>query len=160
MDRKRFDTMVRDTQEPLRRFLCALCCGDSALADDIAQESYIKAYLSIDGLRDRAAFAPWLYRIAYNMFLSRRRTVRDTVPVDEARAVVADDSADTAFRYQGLHAALAALGDAERTAILLFYMEDRPVKEIAAITGDSEGTIRQRLSRGRVRLHDLLQKQK
>lgn len=52
MTREEFTTHVERGRNALRRFLVALCCGDTSLADDIAQEAYIKAYLSSDGLSD------------------------------------------------------------------------------------------------------------
>ena len=79
MNREQFISHVESTQGALRRFLVALCCGDSALADDIAQETYIKAYLSSDSIRDEARFTAWIYRIAYNTFINARRAVRPTV---------------------------------------------------------------------------------
>ncbi len=70
------DEFIRNTescQKAFRRFLTALCCGDSDEADDIAQESLVKAYLSCDGLKEPAKFKAWLYRIGFNTFFSHRR---------------------------------------------------------------------------------------
>ena len=58
MTREQFTAHVEATQKAFRRFLVALCCGDSALADDIAQESYIKAYLSCDSFSNVTGSMP------------------------------------------------------------------------------------------------------
>lgn len=156
MTREQFITHVEATQAALRRFLVALCCGDAALADDIAQETYLKAYLSSDGFRDPSKFSAWIHRIAYNTFISVCRTSRHTLDVDRAATIAADESADSAFRYQDLYAALEKLSEKERTAILLYYLEGCSVKDIAAVIEASEAAVKQQLSRGRIHLKGLL----
>lgn len=59
MTREQFITKAEATQKALRRFLAALCCGDCALADDIAQEAFIKAWLSSESLKDPDKFKTW-----------------------------------------------------------------------------------------------------
>lgn len=156
MDRGQFTAYVESNQKALRRFLTALCCGDSALADDIAQETYMKAYLSADSFRGDARFSSWIYRIAYNTFISYRRSLKPVSDVSEAAAVVSDDSADGAFRYQTLYAALDRLNERERTAVLLFYIEGYSIKEISAVIDASEDAVKQNLSRARKHLKTLL----
>lgn len=156
MDRSEFIAYVESNQKALRRFLTALCCGDSALADDIAQETYMKAYMSADGFRGDARFSSWVYRIAYNTFISYRRSIRPHSDVSEAAAVASDDSADSVFRYQPLYAALDRLNERERTAVLLFYIEGHTIKEISAIVDASEDAVKQHLSRARKHLKTLL----
>lgn len=156
MDRSEFIAYVESNQKALRRFLTALCCGDSALADDIAQETYMKAYMSADGFRGDARFSSWVYRIAYNTFVSYRRSLRPATDVSEAAAVASDDSADSGFRYQPLYAALDRLNERERTAVLLFYIEGYTIKEISAIVDASEDAVKQHLSRARKHLKTLL----
>lgn len=158
MNRKQFVEYVESTQRQLRRFLCALCCGDSALADDIAQETYIKAYMSSDGFRGDAKFSSWIYRIAYNTYVSHMRGARRTSALEAVAEVESGESADGTFRYQALYASLAKLPPAERTAILLYYFDDSPVKEIARITGATENTVCQQLSRGRRHLRAFLER--
>lgn len=141
------DEFIRNTescQKAFRRFLTALCCGDSDEADDIAQESLVKAYLSCDGLKEPAKFNAWLYRIGFNTFFSHRRAIRPAVTLDGA------------FRYQALYAALDRIPERERTSILLYYMEGYSVREISAIVEVSEEAVRQHLSRGRSHLRGLL----
>lgn len=147
---------VEGTQEAFRRFLVALCCGDSALADDIAQEAYIKAYLSCDSFRNPDKFDAWIFRIGYTTFLNHRRSLRVFSDYDEARDITTGDTADGSFKYQGLYAALNKLPDKERTSVLLFYMEGYSVKDIADIVEASQDAVKQHLSRGRKHLRGLL----
>ncbi len=156
MDRQQFIKYVEDNQRTVRRFLTALCCGDSALADDIAQETFIKAYLSCDGFREDSKFSTWIYRIAYNAFLSDCRSQRQSDALTEAVLMPGTDNADSAFRYQHLYLALDRLTVKERTAILLHYMQGYAINEIAEITDSSTDAVKAQLSRGRQHLKDLL----
>lgn len=156
MDRQQFITHAEACQKALRRFLTALCCGDSLLADDIAQETLIKAYLSSEGFRNADSFNAWIYRIGYNTFLNHRRAQKQTVGYDEAAAITSDKTSDGAFRYQDLYASLDRLPDKERSSILLFYIEGYSIKEIAVITEASENAVKQYLSRGRNHLRTMM----
>lgn len=156
MDRQQFIKHVESNQRAVRRFLTALCCGDSALADDIAQEAFIKAYLSCDGFREDSKFSTWIYRIAYNAFLSHCRVQRPSGALSEAVQMPGSDAADEAFRYQHLYLALDRLSVKERTAILLHYMQGYAINEIAEITNSSVDAVKAQLSRGRQHLKDLL----
>lgn len=156
MTREQFISHVEQVQRALRRFLLALCCGDSELADDIAQETLIKAYLSSEGFDRPEKFNAWIYRIGFNTFLNQKRTERVCVDYDEARTISSPDRADSSFRYQALYAALDRLPRRERTSILLYYMEGYSIKEIAGIVEASEDAVKQHLSRGRSHLRGLL----
>lgn len=149
MTREEFTTWVKAEQEALRRFLLALCCGNKAEADDIAQESLVKAYLSADKYTDSGRFAAWLYRIAYRTFLDHSRRNGRTRPLEHAAEVSNSESADHAFRYQSLYLALDGLPEGERTSLLLFYIKGYSIREISRITDNSEDAIKKQLSRGR-----------
>lgn len=156
MTREQFITHVESSQAAFRRFLTALCCGDSALADDVAQEAYIKAYLTCDSFRDSAKFNAWIFRIGYNTFIDHRRSARVFADISDAHPVAAAEAADSAFRYQALYEALNRLPAKERTSVLLYYMEGYSVKEIADIVEASTDAVKQHLSRGRSHLRGLL----
>lgn len=156
MDRSQFIAHVKRTQGALRRFLTALCCGDAARADDLAQETYVKGWLSCEGFRDPEKFNAWIHRIAYTTFLNSRRSQRCDVPIESASHIEGGERADSSFRYQSLYAALAQLPDKERTSILLYYLEGYGIEEICSITGASAEAVRQHLSRGRRHLRGLL----
>ena len=63
-----FDQLVQKYQSPVRRFFLNLTCGDSELSDDLAQDTFIKAYTNIANFKNLSSFSTWLYRIAYNVF--------------------------------------------------------------------------------------------
>lgn len=156
MTREEFIREVESNQKAFRRFLAALCCGDIQLADDIAQDALVRAYLSCDSLADISRFRSWLYRIGFNTFFNNRRAHKFSVDYDEAPPLEAADRSDEAFRYQDLYAALNRIPERERTSILLFYMEGYSAKEISGIVDTSEENVRQHLSRGRNHLKKLL----
>lgn len=153
--------MVSAEQEPLRRFLLSLC-GDPAEADDIAQDALVNAYVASGSFRGESRFGTWLFRIAYNIFIDRqRRRKLPTGPLEEgARALADRDTPDAAFRHEALHRAIRRLPEKERAALLLFYMEDRPIKEVAEILGIPASSVRVYLTRGRQHIKALLEQWK
>lgn len=156
MNREQFIQHIERTQKSLRRFLVALCCGDHQLADDLAQETLIKAYLSSEGFRQPEKFNAWIFKIAYHTFLNERRDSRSYADVEEADVLPSNDTSDATFRYQALYAALDKLPKGERTSVLLYYIEGYSIKEISEITEASQDAIKQHLSRGRNHLRGLL----
>lgn len=158
MTREQFVSNVRREQVQLRRFLTALCCGDTARADDIAQETLVKAYLNIGKYDERGQFLPWLMKIAYRTFLDTVGKSRLRLePLERATMLQNGTSADEAFRYQELHSALARLSETIRTAIVLFYIQGYKISEIAEITSSNEVAVKKQLSRGRDELKNILQ---
>ena len=152
MKREDFIALVKQEQGPLRRFLLALCLGNQDEADDIAQEALVKAYLSSDDFSDTPKFAAWIFKIAYNTFLDHRKTARTFQPLEEAKTLLATESADRQFEYQELYKALDTLSYKERTAILLFYIKGYTIREISKIVDCSEDAVKKQLSRGREQL--------
>ena len=67
-NKRAFDRLVKKYQSPVRRFFLHQTLGDSELSDDLAQETFIKAYLNITKFRGLSGFSTWLFRIAYNVF--------------------------------------------------------------------------------------------
>lgn len=163
MTRQQFIEQVAAEQESLRRFLRGLCGGDGFRADDIAQEALLKAYLSFERFEERARFSTWLFRIAYNCWHDHlRMSEREAGSVDALEGIdssgIDDDgaSADRRFEHQQLYLAIGSLSPQEKAVILLFYMEEKSIKEIEAVTGLPSGTVRSHLSRGRKHLKKFL----
>lgn len=153
MTREEFTSHLRDVQEPLRRFLLSLCEGDSFTADDIAQDACVKAYLAIDRFRGEARFSTWIFRIAYNSWCNRKYERKAcSLEYQDSASIPDEAGADDAFRYQALYQAISSLKPNEKAAILLFYMEDKSIKEISSIMDIPTGTVKSLLSRGRANL--------
>ena len=133
MTRERFIELVTAEQEPLRRFLLSLCRGNRDEAEEIAQETLIKAYLASGGYVERYKFSTWLFKIAYRTFLDHIKRPSHTVePLDDR--IPGGTPADEAFRYEALYHAIGQLPERSRAAILLYHIEGYSVKEIAVIT--------------------------
>ena len=156
MTREVFIAHVEREQEALRGFLLALCCGNKDDADDLAQDTLVKAYLSTAGYQDKGRFRSWLFKIAHNTFLNHKAGCRTMESIDEARTLVSSSSADAGFQHQSLYLALRTLPPKERSAITLFYLNGYNIREIATITDTSEDAVKKQLSRGRDKLREKL----
>ncbi|MBQ6050888.1 MAG: RNA polymerase sigma factor [Bacteroidaceae bacterium] len=156
MTREVFITHVEREQEALRGFLLALCCGNRDDADDLAQDTLVKAYISSTGYQDKGKFRSWLFKIAHNTFLNHKASLRMTESIDEARKLISSTSTDAAFQHQDLYLALRTLPPKERSAITLFYLSGYSIKEIAMITETKEEAVKKQLSRGRDKLKEKL----
>ena len=152
MTRDVFIALVEREQEALRGFLLALCCGKKSDADDLAQDSLVKAYLSSAGYQEKGRFRSWLFKIAYNTFLNHKASCRTMDTLDEARTLISSQSAESSFEYQSLYLALRTLPPKERSSITLYYLNGFDIKDIATITDSSEDAVKKQLSRGREKL--------
>jgi RNA polymerase sigma-70 factor (ECF subfamily) len=81
-DRKSFDLLVRKYQSPIRGFFLRQTLGDAQLSDDLAQDTFVKAYTHLSGFRGTASFSTWLYRIAYNVWYDYTRSHKETQDID------------------------------------------------------------------------------
>ena len=86
-NKKAFDQLVRKYQSPVRRFFLNQTLGDEQLSDDLAQETFIKAYVNITKFRGMSSFSTWLMRIAYNVFYDEVRARHQTEDVDTSVTV-------------------------------------------------------------------------
>lgn len=152
-NKRAFDALLRKYQSQVRRFLLGLTAGDSQLADDLAQETFIKAYTNIGKFRGLSSFSTWIMRIAYNTHYDYRRTHHQTEDADTP-AVAARSGGTTADCALGIDilSALATLKSEERTCITLQLIEGQPIDKIASITGMTSGTVKSHLHRGKDKL--------
>ena len=150
-DMKAFSQLVEAYQSPIRRFLLNMTGGDEELSNDLAQDTFVKAWLNIGSFRAAAKFSTWLYRIACNTFYDHARTKKHTIDIqilsNQLTALTPDKDFGIDFEQ-----ALTTLKEDERTAILLFYMEDQTVKKISKIMGCPVGTVKSHLHRGKEKL--------
>lgn len=156
-NKRAFDQLVRKYQSQVRRFFLNQTCGDRELSDDLAQDTFIKAYTSLQSFKGAANFSTWLYRIAYNVFYDYIRSQKPTSDIDDVSwdASYSEEQQDVGKKMD-VYAALQQLKEAERTCITLFYMEELEIKKIAEITGMAEGTVKSHLSRGKEKMANYL----
>lgn len=155
-DRDAFGQLVIAYEAGLRRFILNLTMGDAALSDDIAQETFLKAYLAIRSFKGIASFKTWLYRIAYNEFITFKRRYVETNDIEDTAPVIGSDTVAQSDAKMDLQVCLNALNDSERTIVHLFYIEDLPIKKVCEITGYPEGTVKSYLSRARTKMAEAL----
>lgn len=156
-DRIAFELLVRRYQSPLRNFLRRLTRNDAERADDLAQETFLKVYTSINTFRGTAKFSTWLYRIAYNTFLNDVRRGVQEAEFDEAYHSPVTDSAATAGDAKDVDAALRRLSDRQRGIFDLHYKKGMTHQEIANVLELPLGTVKSDLTRGREELKAILE---
>lgn len=161
MDKQQFISAIGGMQESLRRFLLVLTHGDEELANDLAQEAILKAYLHCATFEGRATLQTWIFRIAYNEYLNEQNTYWQThrVAVESYELVdtqVAEEQADRRFLYQPLYRAIDQLPKNEKAVIILYYLEEKSIREIHSITELSEANIAVMLFRARKKLKAIL----
>jgi RNA polymerase sigma-70 factor (ECF subfamily) len=145
----------------------ARVAGAGADAEDLAQDTFIKAFGAIDRFRGNSALFTWLYRIAVNTARdhveSRRR--RPTVPLHDEHGHPhdppdrAEAPADTLVRREraaAVRSALEQLPEPFRTTLILREMEGNSYEQVAEILGISIGTVESRIFRARCKLRALL----
>ncbi len=156
---KAFDQLVQKYQSPIRRFFLNQTCGDSELSDDLAQDTFIKAYTSIASFKNLSSFSTWLYRIAYNVFYDYIRSRKETADLDAREVDVMNSTEqENVGQRMDVYQSLKMLKEVERTCITLFYMEDVSIDKIAGITGIPTGTVKSHLSRGKEKLATYLKR--
>jgi len=157
-DKKAFGQLVSKHQSAIRRFMLHQTLGVQELSDDLAQETFIKAYLYISTYKGTSKFSTWLYRIAYHVFVDhckknlRQRQLWEGYAIED----VSVSNGDKINTQIDIAEALKYLREEERTAISLFYIEDLSHAKIANIMGCPEGTIKSYITRGLGKLEKYL----
>ena len=157
-DRHAFGELVKRHQSPLRSMLRKLTCGDKALADDLAQETFVQAFLKLSTFRGDARFSTWLYRIAFNRFLGEKRRIAGRISRLQSAAVpfAGPSSGNPAGLHADLENALAHLTESERAAVVLCGMKGFTHQETADILDCPVGTVKTHVLRGKQKLRELL----
>lgn len=174
-----FGQLVQAHQDAVRRFLRRLTSGDEMLADDLAQETFIRAWQHLSSFRQLSGFETWLLRIAYHVFLDEQRKNKPTPqPLftregNESRSNAdienysesatnpyeeGETTSETFSLHHDLDLALATLSETERTCVVLQCVEGQSIKEIADITGLPPNTVKSHLLRGKKNLANYLRK--
>jgi RNA polymerase sigma factor (sigma-70 family) len=148
-DRHAFAQLVRRHQSHLRGLLRRLCAGDAAAADDLAQETFVRAWSGLRSWRGGSKFTTWLHRVAVNAWLSqsRRRPRPEPAQPEEGHS-----GAGAVEARRDLERAFAFLREEERLALALAYAQELTHEEAAEAAGWPLGTLKTHLLRGKEKL--------
>ncbi|MGH3440656.1 MAG: RNA polymerase sigma factor [Nitriliruptorales bacterium] len=146
-----FEELVHLFQAPIWRFLRGLV-GDPTLAEDLTQETFLRAYRNLGGFRFRSKFSTWLFHVARNLGIDelRSRTRRADL-VERLRPQPLDHPPGPELRSE-LAAALGALSPKLREALLLVEVNGLTCREAGAVLDVPEGTVKSRLFHARRQL--------
>jgi len=162
-----FAELVKRYQSPLRYSLRQLTGWNEALADDLAQETFIKAHSALSSFQGKAKFSSWLYRIAYNLMLSHFRVARNRELTGGLRgqeeqslwhdndyeAIVSNESLQL---HRDLAQAMKYLSDNQRMALHLSLHRECTQQEISDIMSIPLGTVKTLITRGKASLREQL----
>jgi RNA polymerase sigma factor (sigma-70 family) len=158
-DPRAFEVLVRRHQGLVRAQLRRLLGHDAAMADDLAQETFVLAWRKLAQFRSDSRFSTWLYRIAYSCFLQFLRSQgsqAQSVPLDPDAGHAADaDPRDLALNLD-LTAALQQLPVDQRAALLYCVQLGLSHQEAAEVLDMPLGTVKTHVTRGKARLRELL----
>ena len=133
----------------------------SADAEEVAQDVFVKAFFSLKKFRGESSFSTWLYRIAYNMSISKVRKKSRYVSVENLNSFAGVDNSDGETddecltkeeMFSILDTIVESLDPSERFLLLSFYNHEKSIREISEITDMSESNVKVKLHRIKKRI--------
>ncbi|MCM2371118.1 RNA polymerase sigma factor [Aporhodopirellula aestuarii] len=156
-----FESLVLEHQDRLFSAMTQVT-GSIHDAEEVTQEAFIRAFLKLDTFQQNSQFFTWLYRVAFNIALSRKRRKRAKISLDQQREDIGNDvvdrgeSVDAGMIRQDqislVQTAMGRLSEQHRGILVLREMNDASYEEISEILELSIGTVRSRLNRARKQL--------
>lgn len=162
-DHAAYESLYRLNRDRVYGLLWRMSGGQHALAEDLLQEAFVRAWQKLDSFRGDSRFGTWLHRLAVNVALSDRRTrlrqAGKEVAMDEHVDRTAVGSEDVqAGRQRDLERSIAKLPERARTVLVLYDIEGYQHAEIAEMTGMAVGSSKAQLHRARKLLREELSK--
>jgi RNA polymerase sigma-70 factor (ECF subfamily) len=153
-DQPAFGELVRRHQSPVRAFLARMTQGDAHLADDLAQETFLKAWQKLRTFRGDARFSTWLFGIAFNEFRSAGRRRKEFAWEDTDIPSEPEEPAAASHTHLclDLTEALKLLNSAERAAVVLCCQNGLSHEEAARVLDCPLGTVKTNILRGKEKL--------
>ncbi len=158
-DKHAFSTLVTRHQSQLRSSLRKMMQGNMALADDVAQETFILAWKNIGKFRYEAKFSTWLYRIAFNAWQTEVRR-KSELPLDDEtqyEPAPCPPESDATNLRRDMEYAMTDLSEAERTAIIHCYYQDLSHDEAAYALDMPLGTLKTHVLRAKEKMRHRLE---
>ena len=161
-EKEAFRELVEKYKKPLY-YYCYRLCRNHADAEDLSQEVFIKVFRKIDQFREEAKIQTWMYRIASNAFIDKKR--RKTVMISETdnpeieirsdmailqsqkSEISPEINTESSMIQDHINTAMQKLSEKEKTAFILKHYEGLAIKEIAAIFKTTDGTVKSHLFR-------------
>jgi RNA polymerase sigma factor (sigma-70 family) len=142
-------------------------CGNHEEAEELAQDSFLKAFRSLKTFKMKSSFATWLYRIVYNTSISHVRIKKKGIlsledfPADATDFIgtnTSEEKAEQDYRNSLVSFALQKINEEERGLISLYYYEEMTSDEISEVTGMSKSNIKVKLFRARQKMLEIIDK--
>ncbi|MBK8188434.1 MAG: sigma-70 family RNA polymerase sigma factor [Cellvibrio sp.] len=157
-DQKAFSELTIAYQPGLKRMLTRFKSLDAAMIEDLVQETFLRAYLSLSGFNAQSRFSTWLYRIAYNLAIDHFRKKRiATCSMEYSEELVAKDHLNGWELQRDLVLAMKQLSAAQQQAVLLCYAEGYSHSEAADKLQLPLGTVKTHIMRAKKILEKTLQ---
>jgi len=157
-EKQAFAVLVKRYERPVRAVALDVL-GDHHLAADVSQDAFVKAYEQLAELRKPEAFGPWLMKIAQRYAInSARQKLKESQHEMKAAELIENPDGQLDEEKQRLLAAVVKLPKSEKLVVMLRYLGDNSVKDVAEIAGRSVGTVTKQLSRAHKRLRKILER--
>jgi RNA polymerase sigma-70 factor (ECF subfamily) len=153
--------LVEEWEPPLLTYLRRLLSSEDE-AWDVLQETWIKVIRGLGAIRDFDAFPAWLYRIARNTAMShfRGQHPAEDLSENETLTVETPDPEFSPEEFDAVHRAIETLSFHHREAIVLHFLDDLTIAEIAALLGVPPGTVKSRIHHGKRRIRQIIQRER
>jgi len=160
-DRLAFEQLYRSHCGRIYALCWRMCGGDRALAEDMVQEAFVRAWNKLDLFKGESKFGTWLHRLAVNVVLSDRRirvkrVQRERQMDDDVERTLIGERDVFAGLRKDLEAAIAGLPERARTVLVLYDIEGYQHDEIAKMTGMAVGSSKAQLHRARKLVREVL----
>jgi len=155
-----FEDLVAVMERPLLYYATSLT-GSQDDGLDVLQDVWIRAFRRFGELREPAALRAWLYRMTHGVAVDRIRRNRSRERVEEEQYAGFGEADEPSFAEEdaaAIHAALNEIGLKHREVLVLYFLQDLSMADIAQIVGCSEGTVRSRIFYGKKAMKDILKR--
>ena len=137
--------------------VCYRIIGNIEDAKDISQDTFVEIFMKLKTLQDPRKFSVWIYKIAVNKSINFLRKKRRILLFSKANSFFAEEKNKDAIQRDTINSLLNRLTPDYRTVLVLFYIEDKTIKEITSILDLTESAVKMRLTRAREKLKKFME---